>query len=139
MISAVKHAASMPNPEFYDRQRQRRSTWDIPRFLRNYDETLEGDVILPRGLLSLLHQLVESSGSTLRIDDQRASGTAQSFEFTALLRGEQQGAVDTATSTEQGILVAPPGTGKTVIACAAMARRGVSTLILVDRKALADQ
>ncbi|MGO4584600.1 hypothetical protein AB4Z38_12035 [Arthrobacter sp. 2RAF6] len=80
MISAVKHAASMPNPEFYDRQRQRRSTWDIPRFLRNYDETLEGDLILPRGLLSLLHQLVESSGSTLRIDDQRASGTAQSFE-----------------------------------------------------------
>ncbi|WAH97397.1 DEAD/DEAH box helicase [Arthrobacter sp. MMS18-M83] len=139
MISAVKHAASMPNPEFYDRQRQRRSTWDIPRFLRNYDETLEGDLILPRGLLSLLHQLVESSGSTLRIDDQRASGTAQSFEFTALLRGEQQGAMDTATSTEQGILVAPPGTGKTVIACAAMARRGVSTLILVDRKALADQ
>ena len=139
MISAVKHAASMPNPEFYERQRQRRSTWNIPRFLRNYDETLDGDLILPRGLLSLLHQLVESSGSTLRIDDQRAVGTAHSFEFTARLHGEQLGAMDAATATEQGILVAPPGTGKTVIACAAIARRGVSTLILVDRKALADQ
>lgn len=139
MISAVKHAASMPNPEFYDRQRQRRSTWGIPRFLRNYDETLEGDLILPRGLLSLLHQLVESIGSTLRIDDQRAAGTAHSFEFTALLRGEQQEAIEAATAAEHGILVAPPGTGKTVIACAAMASRGVSTLILVDRKALADQ
>lgn len=139
MISAVKHAASMPNPEFYERQRQRRSTWNIPRYLRNYDETLDGDLILPRGLLPFLKQLVESSGSSLRIDDQRSEGTAHSFECSARLRAEQQDAVDAATAAEHGVLVAPPGTGKTVMACAAMARRGVSTLILVDRKALAEQ
>ncbi|MFF2300796.1 DEAD/DEAH box helicase family protein [Arthrobacter sp. NPDC058127] len=139
MISAVKHAASMPNPEFYERQRQRRSTWNIPRYLRNYDETLEGDLILPRGLLLLLKRLVESGGSSLRIDDQRADGVAQSFEFSARLRPEQQDAVDAATVSEHGVLVAPPGTGKTVMACAAIAMRGVSTLILVDRKALAEQ
>jgi superfamily II DNA or RNA helicase len=139
MIAAVKHAASMPNPEFYERQRQRRSTWNIPRYLRNYDETLDGDLILPRGLLPLLQQLVESSGSSLRIDDQRARGTAQDFEFSASLRSEQQSGLDAATAAEHGVLVAPPGTGKTVMACAAMALRGVSTLILVDRKALAEQ
>jgi hypothetical protein len=33
MISAVKHAASIRNPEFDPRQRARRSTWDTPRFL----------------------------------------------------------------------------------------------------------
>ena len=139
MISAVEHAASMSNPEFNERQRQRRSTWNIPRYLRNYDETLDGDLILPRGLLPLLQQLVESSGSSLRIDDQRARGTAQSFEFSASLRSEQQSGLDAAIAAEHGVLVAPPGTGKTVMACAAMALRGVSTLILVDRKALAEQ
>ena len=53
MISAVKHAASIRNPEFDARQRARRSTWDTPRFLCSYDETVDGDLVLPRGLLEL--------------------------------------------------------------------------------------
>jgi superfamily II DNA or RNA helicase len=139
MISAVKHAASIPNPEFHARQRVRRSTWDTPRFLRSYDETLEGDLVLPRGLLELLSTLVESAGSTLRIDDKRVCGTPQEFTFNAELRPEQADAVRDVGREDTGVLVAQPGTGKTVMACAAIAARATTTLILVDRKALADQ
>jgi hypothetical protein len=38
----------MPNPLFYERQRRRISTWGVPRFLRSFDETLDGGLILPR-------------------------------------------------------------------------------------------
>lgn len=139
MIAAVKHAASIRNPEFDARQRARRSTWDTPRFLYSYDETVEGDLVLPRGLYGLLTDLVESAGSTLHIDDQRTIGDRHEFICSTELRPEQADATRRSIEEDTSVLIAPPGLGKTVIACAAIASRATSTLILVDRKALADQ
>jgi len=45
--STFKHAASMPNPKFYELQRLRKSTWDTPRFVRGYGITLDNHLILP--------------------------------------------------------------------------------------------
>jgi superfamily II DNA or RNA helicase len=139
MIAAVKHAASIRNPEFDTRQRARRSTWDTPRFLYSYDETVEGDLVLPRGLYGLLTDLVESAESTLHIDDKRAIGNRHEFICSTELRSEQADAVQRLIEEDTSVLIAPPGLGKTVIACAAIASRATSALILVDRKALADQ
>nr|WP_318546591.1 DEAD/DEAH box helicase family protein [Mycobacterium lepraemurium] len=139
MIAAVKHAASIRNPEFDARQRARRSTWDTPRFLYSYDETAEGDLVLPRGLHALLSELVDSAGSTLRIDDERATGDSHEFSCGTSLRTEQTTVARQLVEEDTSVLIAAPGSGKTVIACAAIASRATSTLILVDRKALADQ
>jgi superfamily II DNA or RNA helicase len=139
MISAVKHAASIRNPEFDVRQRARRSTWDTPRFLYSYDETSSGDLILPRGLHPLLTELVSSADSTLRVEDKRVLGDQHQFTCGTSLRPAQSAALRQLVEQDTGVLIAPPGTGKTVIACAAIESRAISTLVLVDRKALADQ
>ena len=42
LAATLRHAASMHNPEFYERQRMRASTYNIPRFLHCYQETIDG-------------------------------------------------------------------------------------------------
>jgi superfamily II DNA or RNA helicase len=138
-LSTFKHAASMANPKFYELQRLRKSTWDTPRFVRGYDVTLDDHLVLPRGLRHTVTAIVERAGSRLAVADVRNPGAEIDVVFAAELKPEQAVAVGAMLAHDDGVLVAPPGSGKTVIACAVIAERATSTLVLIDRKALAEQ
>ncbi|WSG44305.1 hypothetical protein OHA72_12555 [Dactylosporangium sp. NBC_01737] len=138
-LSTFKHAASMANPKFYELQRLRKSTWDTPRFVRGYDLTVDDLLVLPRGLRHTVEAIVERAGSRLAITDVRNPGREIDVACTAQLDTRQSAAVGALLAHDDGVLVAPPGSGKTVMACAVIAERGTATLVLVDRKALAEQ
>jgi superfamily II DNA or RNA helicase len=138
-LATFKHAASMVNPKFYELQRLRKSTWDTPRFVRGYDITVDDRLVLPRGLRHTVADIVERAGSRLAVTDGRNPGDEIDVTFSAELTTRQGGAVSALLAHDDGVLVAPPGSGKTVMACAVVAERATSTLVLVDRKALAEQ
>jgi superfamily II DNA or RNA helicase len=61
------------------------------------------------------------------------------LKFVGSLTPEQMNAVRAVLSDDMGVLVAPPGAGKTVTGCYAVAERNVPTLILTHRKPILDQ
>lgn len=94
---------------------------------------------MPRGLRGTVEKLVTEAGSRLQLTDIRPDPGCDPFSFAANLGVEQGTAVDVLAEHELGMLVAPPGAGKTVMTCALIARHAVPTLVLVDRKPLLDQ
>jgi hypothetical protein len=98
-----RHAASIRNPEFDERQRARRGTWDTPRFLDGSDETADGDLVLPRGMQDLLTNLVDSAGSTLRIEDNRGTGERHEFACSTPFRTRQSAALAVLLGADMGV------------------------------------
>jgi superfamily II DNA or RNA helicase len=138
LVAALKHLGSIHNPVFYEKQRMRFSTWDTPRFIRCYDEDLEW-IHLPRGLVERVTELTTGLGSRLEVSDVRPEHPKVGFDFVGELRPHQKDAVDATTPHDRAVIVGPPGTGKTVMACAVISHHDKPTLVLVDRKPLLDQ
>jgi superfamily II DNA or RNA helicase len=94
---------------------------------------------LPRGLRERVETLLESLGSRLEVVDDRPDPPSVGLGFVGTLRAQQAAAVADLVAHDLGVLVAPPGAGKTVMACAVVAHHDVPTLVVVDRKELVDQ
>ena len=138
LLAALKHLASIHNPAYYEKERLRLSTWKTPRFLRCYGETVDR-LLLPRGLREAAAAVVAEAGSNLRVHDASEVGPAIDVRLEATLSAVQSDALDALLPHRLGVMVAPPGSGKTVVACGVIARRAVPTLVIVDRQPLVEQ
>ena len=138
LINALKRVATFANPKFFELQRLRFSTWKTPRYI--FCGELDGSrLLLPRGTLDECVALCEKAGARIRIEDRRVRHTPVSLKFQGELTVEQKKALNKLIQNEYGVLVAPPGAGKTVTACAVMAKLKVPVLVLVHRKQLQEQ
>lgn len=136
--AALKRLGTMANPIFYEKQRLRFPTFNIPRFIFCGEEHADR-LVLPRGTMQEIEGLIRKAGGKTTVRDKRLMPSSVGFTFTGTLTPSQEDAVDAIFNHAEGVLVAPPGAGKTVMGCAVIARRDVKTLILVHRKPLMDQ
>lgn len=100
----------------------------------------EGDYLLPRGAWNLLPD-------EITYEDRRSFPPMPELNFVLKLDAiehdprfvGQQRAVDTMFREEQGLLIRPPGTGKTEIATAFMAKAKTRSLVLVHTEDILNQ
>ncbi len=138
VVSRLKRLAAFQNPEFYKKQAMRLSTALTPRVISCFDD-MSPYIALPRGCQDEATALLESLGAAVKVTDERTTGVEVGLEFRGELTAEQERAARTMLESEAGVLVAPPGAGKTVVGAYLIAARARSTLVIVHRRPLLDQ
>ena len=131
----LKRIAAFKNPEFYSKQAMRISTYNIPRIICRADFT-DDYLALPRGCEDAVTTMLESLGVAYEMIDETNHGKPVAVAFKGKERDEQLDAINSLMPYTNGVLAATTAFGKTVTAAALIARKKVSTLVLVHSKAL---
>jgi superfamily II DNA or RNA helicase len=130
--------AAFQNPEFYKAQAMRLPVWNKPRII-GCAENFSRYIGLPRGCLDSVLDLLSKNDVRAEVQDERLAGQKVAVKFNGNLRKDQKAAVRAMLQHEIGVLCAPTAFGKTITAAALIARRKVSTMVLVHRTQLGRQ
>jgi replicative superfamily II helicase len=134
LISKIRFRFSYDNPKFLENQRLGFSNYSTPQIIKVYHENGAG-ISFPRGLVKDLFEILPD----FSVEDRTATRPVDLPVSRISLRPYQEKAVAAMVLRNQGILHAPPGSGKTVTAIDLILKQGQKTLILVHTKDLLQQ
>lgn len=144
LAARIQATTELPNPDFLEAQRLGRSTWGIPVKIKLWRWQRDtGTLVLPHGYLPHLLQILDTMRIRAEVTDARALRLAGPITSRIQLRDYQTPAVEAVLQslevTGLGLLVAPPGSGKTEMGLEVAARLQQSTLWLTHTLDLARQ
>ena len=134
-VQAIEADLTLPNPkweqvETYNRSRRRNFQ---PEFIRYYNRK-SGVLLMPRGYIHTLQYRLKGVPCTI-VDKTRLLPSVH-FSFKTQMHPYQISAVKDVIGRRFGVLEAPPGAGKTVMALAVIAQRKQPALVIVHTKEL---
>lgn len=134
---AIKDQLTIDNPKYIAAVRYGRWIGKKLKPKIRYYEQVPGGLRFPRGFSNQAIELcMEHSGHEPRIIDDRRRLDPVSFSFRATLRPYQETAVEAICKRSFGVLEAGTGSGKTVMALAAICQRSQPVIIIVHTKEL---
>lgn len=137
-INFLKEELNFANSEFFIKKKSGRNTFETARYFKLVEET-ESEIFIPRGFIGKLLRFCKESQIEFDFVDERKLSSPISYAFNASLRSHQLDVIETVSKKYFGVIVAPPGSGKTVIGLKIIADKRQPALILVHRKQLLEQ
>ncbi|MDD3771974.1 MAG: DEAD/DEAH box helicase family protein [Weeksellaceae bacterium] len=134
----LKEELNFANSEFFIKKKSGRNTFETTRYFKLIEES-ESEISIPRGFIGKLLRFCKESQIDFDFLDERKLKPSILFAFNAALRNHQLDAIETVSKKDYGVIVAPPGSGKTVIGLKIIADKGQPALIIVHRKQLLEQ
>ena len=138
LIHFLKEELNFANTEFFIKKKSGRNTFETNRYFKLVEET-ESQIIIPRGFIGKLFRFCKESHIDFEFRDERKLKPPIPFGFNATLQNHQLKVINTVSKKDFGVIVAPPGSGKTVIGLKIIVDKGQPSLILVHRKQLLEQ
>jgi hypothetical protein len=125
-LNRIKRLAAFRNPDFYKSQAMRLPIYDKPRVIDCGEET-DDYLVLPRGCLMMVCELLDELGVPYTCSDLRNSGRKITVQFNGTLRPEQAPAAEALLAHDMGVLSATTAFGKTVIGAYLIGERKTNT------------
>ncbi len=126
------------NPIFYEKKAKGFSTWNTSKMIYCL-HSKDGNYIIPRGFLKSIENFLLQNSKSFQIDDVSILTPPKAFKCQLKIYDYQKKALNDILKNNNGILEAPPGYGKTIIALATLPYRKQRTLIIVHTKELLTQ
>lgn len=126
------------NVDYLIKKQSGRSTYGTQMYFKTIEEK-ENTIVMPRGIIGKLLPYCNEQKIAYRLEDKRTKLEPVKFTSSISLYDYQQEAVEITNKKDFGVIVAPPGAGKTVIGLEIVARKQQPALIIVHRKQLFDQ
>jgi superfamily II DNA or RNA helicase len=138
LFNFLKDGLNFPSSEYVIKKKLGKSTWGSERYFNFIEETADS-VIIPRGMAGSVLRFCRDNSIEYDFSDERKKVEPVSFTMDVQLREHQKLAVAAAAKKDMGVIVAPPGTGKTIVGLKIIADKQQPALIIVHRKQLAEQ
>lgn len=135
LINFLKEELNFANSEFFIKKKSGRNTYNTTRYFKLVEET-ENEIFIPRGFIGKLLRFCKESQIEFDFIDERNQKPIIPFSFNATLRTHQTQAIEKVAIKDYGVIVSPPGSGKTIIGLKIIAKKNQPSLIIVHRKHL---
>jgi len=134
----LRHQLHFINSAYLIKSRLGKSVYQTEKYIKVFSEDADR-VLLPRGFIGQLAAFCRKNEIPYQITDHRNRLPPVSFSSVIQLYDYQIKALEPTCTEDFGVIVAPPGSGKTIMGLELVARKQQPALIIVHRKALADQ